>query len=425
MAQMLHRREAQAHGQKVFIAVAAYQGCGAGFTWALFHTGAALASCGIGYELAIYAGHVHVDDSRNRLVAQFLNSDCTDLLFLDADVAWQADDLIRLLSYDRDVVAGVYPKKQGEDAYPVKLPPGEIWADADGLIEAEGVPTGFLRIRRAVIECLTADAVSYSAKNDAPFPIPLIFERQVHDGSRWGGDYVFCRKWRARGGRIYVDPAIRFAHAGEHEWTGSLGQWLKNKAGIGLLAGLTAIAEGRETTDDLLELCRAWDNPFAASVSLLSAAVLMARNAQGPILECGSGLSTLAMAAANPGSVVHALEHSPVFAEHLRAEAERYGIPNIRIHCKPLKERWYDVSDLPATPWGLYVIDGPPRQLGDRARAAMALDLECAPVIADDVTTEFEGPLMKALRDTHVVQVIEADGRAFAIAAPKKRRAAA
>ena len=297
MARMLHRRGEEARGQKVFIAVAAYEGCGAGFAYSLFHTGAALERAGIQYELAIYSGNCHVDDSRNRLTRDFLNSDCSDMVFLDADIGWNAADFIELLGYDRDVLAGIYPKKNGDDAYPVKTLPGEIWSDRDGLIEVQGVPTGFLRIRRHVMERLASEAQTYNAKNDGAYGTACIFERQIHEGTRWGGDYVFCRKARAAGFKIYIDPSMRFEHSGEETWTGCVGSYFRQRAGIGLDPAIAAIREGREQIEHMIDLYDAWGNPYAASPGLLMGLVMLAREAKGPILECGGGLSTLAMAA--------------------------------------------------------------------------------------------------------------------------------
>lgn len=427
MARMLHRREDPALGQKVFIAVAAYAGCGAGFTWSLFHTGAALARAGIAYELAIYAGNCHVDDSRNRLTRDFLNSDCTDMVFLDADIGWQAGDFLKLLSYERAIVAGVYPKKHGDDTYPVKLLPGEIWSDADGLIEVMGVPTGFLRIRRAVVERLAETAETYNAKNDRAYATACIFERQIHGGSRWGGDYVFCRKARAAGFKVYVDPTMRFEHSGEDSWSGSLGMWLKARAGIALTAPLAAIRDGRETLEDLIELHEAWGNPFAASVVLLAALARVVRARGSPVLELGSGLSSLVMAAANPSAAIHVVENSPVFAEHLRIEAAKHGLANIHIHCRPLKGGWYDLAEVPAAPWSVVLIDGPSRKEGARKLAFERLNLGEAVVLADDVQRDGGVPELAALLErTHDTQIIEADVRSFAVGVPRKamRRAA-
>lgn len=427
MARMLHRREVPAPdgAQKVFIAVAAYQDCGAGFTWSLFHTGATLAKAGIASELAIYSGNCHVDDSRNRLVRDFLNSDCTDLVFLDADVAWRAADFLTLLAYDRDVVAGVYPKKHGDDTYPVKLLPGEQWSDADGLIEVQGVPTGFLRIRRGVLELLAAEAETYNAKNDGAYATACIFERQIHAGSRWGGDYVFCRKWRAMGGRIYVDPAMRFEHSGEHTWIGSLGNWMRQRSGIGLKSGLDAISAHEEGPEHFIDMLDAWNNPFAASSLMLKGLVEAVRAKGGPVLECGSGLTTLCMAAARPDIEIHCLENSPVFAEHLRQEAARYGLSNITIHTRPLKDGWYDAPIAGERDWSLVVIDGPPRKDGGRIGALHNIYLLDAAVFADDVQGDGGVPeIVTALSLTHDVRVISEGPRSFLIGAPRKQEKA-
>lgn len=420
MARMLHQRGKPADGQKVFIAVAAYEGCGAGFTYALFHTGAALAAAGIAHELAIYSGNCHVDDSRNRLVRDFLNSDCTDLIFLDVDVGWLAADFVKMLRYDRDVVAGIYPKKHGDDTYPVRTLPGEIWSDADGLIEVEGAPTGFLRIRRSVLEQLAKAAVYYNARNDAPSAIPLIFERQVHDGIRWGGDYVFCKKWREAGGRIFIDPALRFEHSGEHTWTGSVGAWLRQRAGIGLVHGLRQVRAGVETVEDLMDLFDAWDNPFAATPELLAGLAMLARSANGPILECGGGLSSLVLAAANPNIQIVALEDSSVFAEHLSETAARHGLDNLQVISRPLRDGWYDMEGINRAGWAVVLVDGPRRTTGSRADAPRHLDLSRSIVVADDIQDDGGVPALKrALSSTHDVIVVDGPRKSFAICAPK------
>ena len=409
----------------MFIAVAAYEGCGAGFTYALFETGVALGRAGIAHELAIYSGNCHVDDSRNRLTRDFIRSDCTDLVFLDADIGWAASDFVKLVGHDRDVVAGVYPKKHGDDAFPVKTMPGEIWSDADGLIEVLGVPTGFLRIKRHVMEALASGSEVYNARNDGAHSTACIFERQIHDGTRWGGDYVFCRKWRASGGKIYIDPSMRFEHSGEETWTGNVGAYLRQRSGLGLKAGLDAVRDGTESAEVMRDLFDAWDNPFAANAIILAGLALLARASRGQILEFGGGLSSLVMAAANRGLEVHAMEDSPVFAEHLRESATKYGLDNLFVHSRPLKDGWYDTSQLPAHDWALVLIDGPRRALGGRAETPDRFDLSRAVVVADDVQDDGGIPeLVTALKRTHEVEVVDTGGRSFAVCIPKSARQA-
>lgn len=420
MARMLHRREAPASGQKVFLAVAAYQGLSAGFTFALYHTGIALAEAGIASELAIFSGNCHVDDSRNRLVRDFLLSDCTDLVFLDADVAWHASDLVKLLKFDRDVVAGIYPKKHGDDTYPVLLFDGEIWSDRDGLIEVKSVPTGFLRIKRHVLQRLADEAVHYNSRNDADSAIACIFERQIIDGERWGGDYVFCRKWRATGGKIYIAPDMRFEHSGEQTWIGSVGAWLRQRNGLGLKGALDRLRAGTEEIQDLFELFDAWGNPFAATPLLLLTLGIVARNTKAPILELGGGLSSLVLAASAPHTNVHVIEDNPIFAEQVRAEAERHGLTNIVMHCRPIKDGWYDMTGVPDEAWGLIFVDGPRRTLGGRAETPFRLDLTRSVVIADDVQDDGGVPeLRHAIDATHHVELIDTGRRSFAVCVPR------
>lgn len=337
--------------------------------------------------LCTEAGNCHVDDARNSLVREFLKTDATDMVFVDADVGFRPEDLLRLVSVDRDVVAGIYPKKEDDESFPVIPLPGEIWADADGLVEVEGVPTGFLRIRRHVLETLRANATSFIGQNGEDEPYHLIFERMIAGNRRMSGDYAFCHKWRKTGGRIFVDPEMVFTHTGAKSWTGSLGGWWKRKHGVETqLAAekfdraMKAIIAGNPTALDFADLAEGWANGWSASPELLAHAWKLAK---GNILECGSGLTTLVMACKGH---VTALEHDPMFASHTAAMLDRYGL-KADIICKPLKDGWYDFDG------GIFdtlMIDGPPRAKADRAEAIRRVKAKL--VIWDDYETGLENP---------------------------------
>lgn len=385
--------------RRVFLAVPTYGPVPAIHAFCLFKAHAALLDAGFSVELGLLSGNCHVDDARNRLVREFLAGDCEDFVFIDADVGWQQPDLIRLLGYDRDVVGGTYPMKQSEDDYPARHIPGEIWSDRDGLIEVEGLPTGFLRIRRRVFEKLAADAAVYSVKGgDDDAPAPLIFEREIHNRARMSGDYAFCRKWRATGGKIYLDPDCHLEHAGEKVWAGTYGAHLRRKNGLSLVDGIQRIAAGTEDARSLFALSQEWGNePWSASAELIKSAVHVVRQLTGPVLETGSGLTTLAMAAANPRITIHALEHSEPWAAKLRESAIRLKLGNIVLHVAPLKAtaagKWYDPPELPWADFQLVLCDGPPRWEGNRKILWSVMQTHgCSPkcILVDDANTEGE-----------------------------------
>ena len=205
------------------LATPVYDSPDSSYVFAISKSREALSRAGILSSYLLLSGGVHVDDNRNTITKDFLESDCTDLVFLDADVSWQSQDLVKLCQYDLDVVGGVYPYRRKDprntsNKMPVRMKPGaEI---VDGLLEVDGLPTGFLRIRRHVLETLAEDAGKFE-KNGEYYP--LIFERTVYDGQRMGGDINFCRKWQEEGGKLYASTEMRLGHIAKQVITDSLG----------------------------------------------------------------------------------------------------------------------------------------------------------------------------------------------------------
>ncbi len=119
---------------------------------------------------------------------------------------------------------------------------------------------------------------------------------------------------------------------------------------------------------ELLErISNAWGNgPWTASTDYLQTSMSLARAARGPILECGSGLSTILVAAATRGTgrPVITLEHSGAWARRVGAELDRAGLGHARVAHSPLKSTasydWYSVPE--PLPHGLSLVlcDGPP-----------------------------------------------------------------
>lgn len=166
--------------------------------------------------------------TRNAFVADFLASDCTDLVMLDDDVVWDRDAVLRLLSHDCDVVGGVYPKRSDPLQYPVRLLDGATLDQVTGLMEVKYLPGGFLRMTRAALEKMIAAFPHLRYRDrDAPggyahalFWFDLAPDDEDGEIETWGEDFTFCRRWREIDGKVMCDTLLRFKHIGRKAYEG-------------------------------------------------------------------------------------------------------------------------------------------------------------------------------------------------------------
>jgi len=118
----------------------------------------------------------------------------------------------------------------------------------------------------------------------------------------------------------------------------------------------------------LPNLIYGWGNEgMSAGFEYLSAIVEQARKSKEPILECGSGLSTvlLGIIAEKNGNQVWTLEHHPEWAERVRVCLKNFGINSVEMCVAPLRVykefSWYDapLAKMPDN-FSLIICDGPP-----------------------------------------------------------------
>jgi hypothetical protein len=133
---------------------------------------------------------------------------------------------------------------------------------------------------------------------------------------------------------------------------------------------MRATRESRELDDPRLlsDLVRGWGNSWSAQLEYLEGTLSEVRRNDGPILECGSGLSTLLIGAIaqTRGASVWSLEHEPRWAERVQKYLHQYGIYSVTVCMAPLRSYgefdWYGLSALQPVPNGisLVICDGPP-----------------------------------------------------------------
>lgn len=188
----------------------------------------ALKDAGIAHGRIDRGGDCFIDKVRNKLVQEFLDGPGTDLFFLDDDLGWPAEAVMRFIARPEPILAGVYPKKADDPDWPVALDAdaatGELITD-QGLYLASFAGCGFLRIKREVLETLVKLVPPFKDPelNGKTGTYPMLFETGIDDrGWYQGEDVSFFRLARAHGFPLWVDPDIAFRHRGGKTWSGTL-----------------------------------------------------------------------------------------------------------------------------------------------------------------------------------------------------------
>lgn len=205
---------------EVFLATPSYSGqlC-CEYQHSMAGTLDALFNAGVKVRQKILSGNPFIDRARNDLVASFLKSEASDLLFVDDDVGWDARAVTRVLSYSQEIVAGLVPKRDptNESCFHQNALTGVV---EDGLFQSMEAPTAFIRIKRSVFETLDAAYPQLKTMDSASEHIPY-FQTGIYNGGFVGEDIFFCRQWCALGHHVWIDSDISFTHRGSRVWRGN------------------------------------------------------------------------------------------------------------------------------------------------------------------------------------------------------------
>ena len=186
-----------------------------------------------------------VSRARNAAVAHFLeDEENTHLLFIDSDIIFEPEDVYRLIQAEKDVIAGMYPKKyivwdrlkKDPNAERVDFPiGGEIKVTEDDFIESSYLPTGFLMIKRKAILKLIEQHPELKYKNDIDGygfdndNFYNLFNAGIRNGIYESEDWGFCSLWKESGGQVLIHPDINLKHVGWHEYSGNLVNYIFKK----------------------------------------------------------------------------------------------------------------------------------------------------------------------------------------------------
>ena len=172
-----------------------------------------LSEHGVPFDWMIRWNESLVHRARMGMTKEFLESDFSHMMWLDADIDFTPDDVISLWNMDADIAVGVYRMKTEYSMFAAWVD-GELIDDLDQFqepIEVDYAGTGFMLIKRECLEALARKVPHYENEVEE---IPALYQTPIRHGTLLSEDYFFCELARDNGYKVMMDPSVRLGHWG-------------------------------------------------------------------------------------------------------------------------------------------------------------------------------------------------------------------
>jgi len=205
---------------------------------------------GLSLKVLFKDGDALITRARASLISQFLeDAAATHLLFVDADIGFEAEQVLRLIECGADMCAAVYPIKRidwdtvrttietarpnpaaAALKYVFEVDDPNAVIEKAGFVKVRYAGTGFLMIRRDAVERMCARYPQLQYKRDHSIDAATasdkrfaLFECMIaEDGTYLSEDFAFCKRWTDMGGEIWADLKSKLNHVGPMTFSGDL-----------------------------------------------------------------------------------------------------------------------------------------------------------------------------------------------------------
>jgi len=241
----------------IFVATPMYGGlCHGTFATSLLTMVNTFTNAQMGFTFAHMMNESLITRARDSLANDFLDAkECTHLMFIDSDIGFNPQDIVPMVHADKDIIVGLYPKKeinwhQVSDAVNKGVPPqalgnytgvfvmnavngdSQVEVNLSEPVEIANGGTGFMLIKRNVIEKLKDVVPTYNSDmykvidtERKPRTIYQFFDTSIDkdSGNRLlSEDYHFCKLARDNGFKVWAAPWAQLSHTGSYTFSGFL-----------------------------------------------------------------------------------------------------------------------------------------------------------------------------------------------------------
>ena len=186
-----------------------------------------------------------IQRGRNTIAHHFMNlPDATHLLFIDADIKFRVEDIVRMIKADKELIIGPVALKgynweeirmaalAGDDdigrtggVFNINKLPGVEMENEETPFEIEHGGNAFMLIRRDCLQALEPQTPIYTnGGRSLPDGVEIkdYFRVEINKDTNHllSEDYFFCHSYRQIGGKVWCAPWVETGHFGSHLFNG-------------------------------------------------------------------------------------------------------------------------------------------------------------------------------------------------------------
>ena len=242
----------------IFVATPVHSECSIHYTQALLAFQQKCMSNGILVSFTLLKSSL-VTQGRNLCVNTFMEESIkhpySHMLFIDSDIEFSFETIMKLIAADKDIVAAPYPlkdldwekiakrikhknitdgntmSKQGF-TWPLKLEGKNKVTVIGGVAEVTHAPTGCMLIKKQVFEKMIKELPELKINQPTVINGKMVEKEFMYNffdcyhepetKKYYGEDFGFCKRWAEIGGKCHILVDEYITHIGEYRFTGRL-----------------------------------------------------------------------------------------------------------------------------------------------------------------------------------------------------------
>ena len=219
--------------------------CTSEYTQSLLNLSESANKSGVKLTTIFLGNESLIQRGRNTIAHHFMNlPDATHLLFIDADIKFRTEDIVKMIQADKSLIIGPVALKgynwdeirqaaiKGEDdigrtggVFNINHLPGIDMVNENEPFEIEHGGNAFMMIRRDVFETLKPHTPIYTnGGRSLPDGVEIFdyFRVEINKDTNHllSEDYFLCHSYRQVGGKVWCAPWVETGHFGSHLFNG-------------------------------------------------------------------------------------------------------------------------------------------------------------------------------------------------------------